>query len=81
MSARGYTLVDNDGETLYCRSDLKTGSHVQKTTTCLTGPELDALHDQIGQGLQSIDRYRLPLTSDIKSRNGHDAWLPGHKAA
>jgi hypothetical protein len=58
---RGYTLVDNDGETLYCRSDLKTGSHVQKNTTCLTGQELDALHNQTGQGLQSIRPLPPPV--------------------
>ena len=51
---RGYTLVNNNGETLYCRSDFKTGSHVQKETTCLTGKELDALRDQTRQSLQSL---------------------------
>lgn len=51
---RGYTLVNTNGETLYCRSDFKTGSHVQKETTCLTAQELDSLHDQTHQSLQSL---------------------------
>ena len=51
---QGYTLVNKNGEELYCRTDLKTGSHLQKDTTCLTAQELDALHDQTRQGLQSL---------------------------
>jgi hypothetical protein len=57
---RGYTLVNTDGETLYCRTDFKTGSHVQKNTTCLTAQELDALHDQTRQGLQSLKPQSPP---------------------
>ncbi len=58
---QGYTLVNKDGETLYCRTDLKTGSHVQKVTTCLTGQELDALHDQTRQGLNTLRPLPPPV--------------------
>ena len=51
---RGYTLVNTNGQTLYCRTDFKTGSHLVKQTTCLTSEELDALHDQTRQGMQSL---------------------------
>jgi hypothetical protein len=51
---RGYTLVNTNGESMYCRSDLKTGSRVQRDTVCLTESELDALHDQTRQALQNL---------------------------
>ncbi len=51
---RGYKVVNTDGETLYCRTDFKTGSHVEKQTTCLTAHELDALRDQTRQGMQTL---------------------------
>jgi len=50
---QGYKLVNNNGETLYCRTDLKTGSHVITQTTCLTAAQLDALHDQTRQSMQN----------------------------
>ncbi|MEA3197983.1 MAG: hypothetical protein QOF32_2035 [Gammaproteobacteria bacterium] len=51
---RGYTLVNTDGETMYCRSDLKTGSRIQRDTVCLTASELDALHDQTRRSLENV---------------------------
>ncbi len=32
----GYRLVEKDGQTLYCRRELATGSHLDKKTICLT---------------------------------------------
>lgn len=49
----GYTVVNTNGEVLYCRSDLKTGSHVQRDTTCLTADQLQRLHDQTRDDLQN----------------------------
>ena len=37
---KGYRVVSEDGQTLYCRKDLKTGSRVQSTLTCLTKDQL-----------------------------------------
>ena len=37
---KGYKVVSERGETLYCRRDLKTGSRVQSNLTCLTGNQL-----------------------------------------
>jgi hypothetical protein len=51
---RGYTLVNTNGETLFCRSDLKTGSHLQRDTVCLTASQLDRLHEQTQQALQNV---------------------------
>jgi hypothetical protein len=44
----GYKVVNTDGETLYCRSDFATASHIQKNTVCLTAQQLDDL-DQRNQ--------------------------------
>lgn len=57
---RGYTVVNEDGKVLYCRSDYKTGSHVQKETSCLTADELASLHDRTQLGLSTIARPTLP---------------------
>jgi hypothetical protein len=40
----GYTLVDTNGEKLYCRTEAKIGSRIPKNTdtTCLTAAQLDA---------------------------------------
>ena len=37
---KGYRVVSEDGQTLYCRKELKTGSRVQSTLTCLTQDQL-----------------------------------------
>lgn len=57
---QGFTLVNTNGEALFCRSDFKTGSHVERNTTCLTASELDALHDQTRQALQNNFRQNAP---------------------
>jgi hypothetical protein len=38
--AKGYRVVSDDGQTLYCRKDVKTGSRVQSNLTCLTQDQL-----------------------------------------
>ncbi|HEX3848532.1 MAG TPA: hypothetical protein VHV81_14210 [Steroidobacteraceae bacterium] len=39
----GYKIQNTDGQTLYCRSDWATASHIQKNTVCLTAQQLDDL--------------------------------------
>jgi hypothetical protein len=48
----GYKIVNKDGQKLYCRTDLITGSHVRTRTQCLTEQEL---HDQMEQTKESMD--------------------------
>ena len=48
----GYKVVNKDGEKVYCRTDLITGSHVRTKTTCLTEQEL---YDQMQGMKQSMD--------------------------
>jgi hypothetical protein len=57
----GYQVVNKDGETLFCRSEMKTGSHVQKETTCLTAKQLDAMHEQTRIGVQSYIHTNAPV--------------------
>ena len=40
--AKGYKVVTENGQTLYCRKNLKTGSRVQSNLTCLTQDQLAA---------------------------------------
>jgi hypothetical protein len=63
---QGYTLTNTNGEALFCRSDFKTGSHVERNTTCLTAAELDSLHDETRQSLRNYER---PIPFD--PRLGH----------
>jgi hypothetical protein len=56
----GYTVVNTDGAPLFCKTEMKTGSHVQKETTCLTAQELDHLHDMTRQNLQNYIKPNPP---------------------
>ena len=47
----GYKVVNKDGQKLYCRTDLITGSHVRTRTQCLTEQELAAQMDQTKQSM------------------------------
>jgi len=44
------------GETMYCRSDLATASHIQKNTVCLTAKQLDDLDQRNQRELDSPAR-------------------------
>lgn len=37
------TVVDQNGERVFCRSNLATGSHVQRDTRCFTATQLDQI--------------------------------------
>jgi hypothetical protein len=39
-------VINKDGQELYCRSNLLTGSHIQRDTRCFTAQELDKMQDQ-----------------------------------
>jgi hypothetical protein len=44
----GYRLVNTDGKLLYCRTDVKLGTHIQRNgdTTCLTAQEITEMQDR-----------------------------------
>jgi hypothetical protein len=56
----GYKLVNTNGEELFCRTDPKIGSRVQKETTCLTAKQLDDMHDQLRLGLSKLPGQAAP---------------------
>jgi len=60
----GYKLVNKDGQPLYCRTDMITGSHIQTRTVCLTEQELDG---QINATKQAM----APITSKQVGPSGH----------
>jgi hypothetical protein len=43
----GYSLVNTNGQVLYCRTDVKLGTHIHKSsdTVCMTAQEMDTLHE------------------------------------
>jgi hypothetical protein len=57
---QGFTVVTKNGDVLFCRTELRTGSHVAKDTTCLTAKELDELHEQTSQDLRNFLKPQLP---------------------
>jgi len=50
-------VIDKDGQQLFCRSNLVTGSHIQRDTTCYTADQLDHMEAQMQRDLD-----RLTLT-------------------
>jgi hypothetical protein len=52
----GYSLVNTNGELLYCRTDVKLGTHIRKNTdtVCLTAQEMIAMHEQTRQSLNKF---------------------------
>ena len=57
---QGYKLVNTNGEELFCRTDPKIGSRVQKETTCMTAKQLDDMHDQTRLGLSKLPGMASP---------------------
>ena len=55
----GYKLVNQNGKTIYCREQLKTGSHLRKDTICLTAEELEAARSASRRNLEQMQR-RVP---------------------
>ena len=51
----GFTVINQDGVELLCKSEAKTGSRItrQSDTTCLTAKQWDDLRVQTQQGVQN----------------------------
>jgi hypothetical protein len=49
-------LVNKDGQQLFCRSNLQTGSHIQQDTTCYTADQLDKMEAQQQRDLDRLER-------------------------
>jgi hypothetical protein len=53
-------IVTKDGVRLYCRSNLISGSHIVRDTTCYTAEQLDQMDQRTERQLQLL--LRPPLT-------------------
>ncbi len=56
----GYRIVTENGKTVYCREQLKTGSHVRTETICLTAEELEAAREASRRNLDQMQRAIPP---------------------
>jgi hypothetical protein len=59
--AGGYSLVNENGKSLYCRTDVRVGSHVRKNTDtlCLTAQEMIDLHERTRRSLEQIVPFHM----------------------
>jgi hypothetical protein len=64
----GYSLVNTNGEQLYCKTEVPVGTRIRKNTdtTCLTQAEMDAMEAQMRNSLQS-----LPQSQSATKLGGH----------
>jgi hypothetical protein len=56
----GYTVVDENGEKMFCRKAARTGSHLATETTCLTAKQIDELREQTQRSLQYFQMQMPP---------------------
>ena len=49
-------IVTKDGERLYCRSNLISGSHIVRDTTCYTAEQVEQMDDRTARQLQLLLR-------------------------
>jgi hypothetical protein len=45
-------VIDKDGQQLFCRSNLVTGSHIQRDTRCYTAEQVDKTQEQTQRDLE-----------------------------
>ena len=55
----GYEIRNENGETLLCRKELKTGSRLRHTVACMTPKQWEQLHSDTAHTLRSIERRRV----------------------
>ncbi len=55
----GYTIVNENGETLYCRKEPRVGSHLITDTTCLTEAQIEDLRRRTQEAMRTF-QYQMP---------------------
>jgi hypothetical protein len=60
LQRQGYKLVTTNGERLFCSSEPKTGSRVQRDDVCKTEREMVMLRERTRSGLQNIEMQQPP---------------------
>ncbi len=66
LKKAGYKVVNENGQTLYCRQDVSTGSHLKKTKTCLTERELEQLKDSTRREVEYMSKQNPPRQDRAK---------------
>ena len=56
-------IVTKDGVRLFCRSNLISGSHIVRDTTCYTAEQLDQMEDKTQRELQFLTRPNMPIVT------------------
>jgi hypothetical protein len=56
----GYKVVKKDGPTLYCKRNLKTGTRLNRETTCLSEEEWRNVRESSQQSLEAMRRTTPP---------------------
>ncbi len=56
----GYRVVNEDGQTLYCRDSRDLGSHIRKETTCLTEDEMVAAREAAQRNFDNMKKFQTP---------------------
>ena len=56
----GYTLVNKNGQTLYCEINAKTGTRIARDPVCLTEAQLQQLRERTQQSVGNITRMVPP---------------------
>ena len=56
----GYKIVTENGKTVYCREQPKTGTRVRTETICLTAEEIEAAREASRRNLDQMQRAVPP---------------------
>ena len=56
----GYRIVTENGKTVYCREQPKTGTRVRTETICLTAEEIEAAREASRRNLDQMQRAVPP---------------------
>ena len=58
--ANGYEIKNQNGQKLYCRKDLQTGSHARYVTKCLTQREWDEVSESSNEAIKDMTKRQMP---------------------
>ena len=61
MQRIGYTVTDKNGQKLYCRKSLQTGSHINTSTACLTEEQWLRVNIASQHNLDNMNRQSTTL--------------------
>ena len=61
-------VVDKDGQQLFCRSSVATGSHLHRDETCYTAGQIDRMQEQMQRDL---DQIKAQTETERRSAVGH----------